>query len=78
VEAFRGITMEKGALDSFKAMYVMGRQVVSTERSQAVGCCSRIGVGALKEVARMTRRGPCHWLAHGGFCKACSSLEMYW
>ncbi len=74
--------MEKGALDSFKAMYVMGRQagrqVVSTERSQAVGCCSRIGVGALKEVARMTRRGPCHWLAHGGFCKACSLPEKYW
>ncbi len=26
-----------------------GRQAVGTERSQAVGCCSRIGVGSLKE-----------------------------
>ncbi len=55
-----------------------GRQVVGAERSQAVGCCSRIGVGSLKEVARMTRRGPHHWLAHGGIGKECSSLEKYW
>ncbi len=50
--------MEKGALDSFKAMLWAGRQaVVGAERSQAVNVAAGSEWACSKRVGRITRRG---------------------
>jgi len=82
VEAFRGDNDGEGCLGFISRLCMLwaGRQavVVSAERSQAVNVAVESEWARSKRVARMTRRGPHHWLAHGGFCKACSSPEKYW